>query len=482
MAGTDERMLHSDAFAWYMEADPILRSTVVAIIGMDRLPDWDRLHGRIERLTLLAPKLRQRVQSPPVRIGPPLWINADRFDLDWHLRRQQVADPGSWAQVLEFARIAAMQDFDRSRPLWEFTLLEGLSEGGAALVTKLHHSLTDGIGGLQLAALVLDDGPESPTLELPPTPPASHSPSGIELAARTLGGDAKEAIGAANRMLRSLPGGVMSSVRHPLARVKRVVAGTVSVGRIVAPVNRQLSPLLGDRGTRRLLATLDVPLADLHTAANIGGGHLNDAYIAALAEGMHRYHQRRGAELHKLRVTVPVSVRQSGDAIGGNRITLIRITIPADIASPADRIGQIATIMQRWRHEPALAHTQEIAFGLNMMPRPYIGGILKRIEMLASDVPGLRRPAWLAGAKVNGYYGFGPTIGSSVNATLMSYAETCNIGINIDTDAIDDPPALLDCLREAFDEMVGIANPVPPSPSRQPRKPARRRVVTATQR
>jgi diacylglycerol O-acyltransferase len=201
---------------------------------------------------------------------------------------------------------------------------------------------------------------------------------------------------------------------------------------------------------------MDVPFTELHAAAAAGDGRLDDAYLAALVEGVQRYHRRRGARLPELRITVPVSIRTGDDPVGSNRITLIRITVPASIDDPAQRIRRIAQIMLRWRDEPALAYTQEIAFGLNLLPRPYIGGIFKRVELLASDVPGVPCPLWLGGAKVTGYYAFGPTIGSGFNATLMSYAGVCNIGVNIDTSAIDDPDALLECLRESFAEVLAL--------------------------
>ena len=449
-------MLHSDAFAWNMEKDPVLRSTVVAILRLDRPPDWQTLRSRIDRLTRLVPALRQRVQAPPWRIGPLRWSVDDDFDLNFHLRRAQLAAPGGWAQVLEFARTAAMDDFDRARPLWEFTLLDGMSDGGSALVTKLHHALTDGIGGLQLAALVIDAGPDSPRLGPMPPRPQGHPLSTAGLTARTVGDEAAEVASVATRMLRSAPGGMVGALRHPAATAKGIAATTVSVGRIVAPVNRQLSKMLGQRGIRRRLATMDVPFAELHAAARAADAHVNDAYLAALIGGVHRYHRLRDQPLRELRVTVPVSVRGASDEVGGNRITLIRVRFQADIEDPAERIRHVAGVMRRWRHEPALAHTQPIAFGLNLVPRPYLGSIFKRIELLASDVPGLKDSVWLAGARMTGYYPFGPTIGSAVNATLMSYAGTCNIGINIDLDAIDDPELLLSCLRDGVEEVLAI--------------------------
>jgi diacylglycerol O-acyltransferase / wax synthase len=454
MSSTDERMLHSDAFAWYMEKDPVLRSTIVAVIRLDGTPDWELLRPRIDRLSRLVPHLRMRVQAPPFRIGPPRWSVDESFDLDFHLRHVRLSAPAGWDEVLEFARRAAMDDFDRTRPLWEFTLLEGMAGGGSAFVTKLHHSLTDGIGGVQLARLVVDLTPDAGPLPDLPAEPVGNHVSPLELTARSVADNATEGAGAARSVARGLPNGVKAAVRHPLTALRSAVATTRSIGRFVAPVNHQFSGVLGERTTVRTLATLDVKLADLHAAAHAGDGHLNDAFLAALIDGMHRYHERLGEPLDEVRVTMPVSIRKADDPMGGNRITLTRITMPAAIAEPAERIRHISEIVGRWRKEPALDHTQEIAFGLNLLPRPLLTGILKRVEMLASDVPGVPVPVWLAGAQVTGYYAFGPTIGSGMNATLMSYADMCNIGINIDASAIDDPDALIACLQEGFDAVL----------------------------
>ena len=456
MTITRQRMLHSDAFAWYMEKDPVLRSTVVAIIGLDRSPDWERLRTRTDRLTRTVPKLRMRVQVPPLRIGPPLWTVDDSFDLDFHLRRGRVPGEGTWTDVLEFARTCAMDDFDRSRPLWEFTLLDGLADGGAAYVTKFHHALTDGIGGVQLAALLIDPGPDESLVGPLPHVPASGEVSELALTASTVAGDASEAISAASHVMAAVPSAVATAARHPLDAARTAVGAGLSVGRFVAPVNKQFSTVLGTRRTHRALTPLDVPFDELHAAATTVGCHVNDAFLAALTEGMRLYHMRCGESLQELRVTVPVSIRATSDEIGGNRITLTRMKFPGGVTDPAERIREIAEVVRRWRHEPALNHAQEIAFGLNLLPRAYLGGIFKRIELLASDVPGLTEPVWLAGARVTGYYGFGPTIGSGLNATLMSYAGTCNVGVNMDTGAVTQPELMASCLAKGFEQILAL--------------------------
>jgi len=353
-----------------------------------------------------------------------------------------------------------MADFDRSRPLWEFTLLEGLVGGGAAFVAKLHHSLSDGIGGVQLAALVVDPTPDGAQPTGLPEAPAGHHASGFAVTAHAIEDGTSELAGLVGRVARSVPGGLASAALHPVRSARTVANATASVGKFVAPVNRQESGLLRGRRMTRRLATVDVPLTKLHDAASAAGCHLNDAYIAAITEAMRRYHAALGEPLPQARVTVPVSLRRNADGVGGNRITLIRIKVPTGPMPFAERIQAVSKVMRRWRAEPALDHAQGIAQGLNLLPRAYLGGVFKRVEMLASDVPGLPNEVWLAGAKVTGYYGFGPTIGAAMNCTLMSYAGTCNIGVNIDTGAVENPDLLLDCLRQSFDDVCALETPV----------------------
>ena len=124
-------MSDEDALMWHIEKDPILRSTIVAVALFDRPPDFERLRARIDRATCLIPRFRQHVQSPPFRLGPPRWSVESTFDLDFHLRRMRLPAPGSERTLLDALQPMASAGFDRARPLWEFTLIEGLyDEGG----------------------------------------------------------------------------------------------------------------------------------------------------------------------------------------------------------------------------------------------------------------------------------------------------------------------------------------------------------------
>ena len=151
----EAHMSDSDALMWNIEKDPLLRSTIVTVLFFDRTPDWHTLVARIERGSWLIPRMRQRVATPLLRMGPPHWSGDPHFDLLYHLRRVRVCEPTDDA-VLDLARTAAMAGFDRSRPLWEYTLVEGLEGGRAAMVMKVHHSMTDGVGGMKLLLMLFD--------------------------------------------------------------------------------------------------------------------------------------------------------------------------------------------------------------------------------------------------------------------------------------------------------------------------------------
>ncbi len=147
-------MNEAEALMWRSENHPRLSSTICSLMLLDTSPDWDRFLAAHEWATELVPRCRERVLDPLLPVGPPAWVPDESFQLDYHVRRTHLPGDGSMAQLLEFAQTQALAPFDRRRPLWEGTLVEGLEGGRAAYLLKLHHSLTDGLGGIQLMALV----------------------------------------------------------------------------------------------------------------------------------------------------------------------------------------------------------------------------------------------------------------------------------------------------------------------------------------
>lgn len=454
MPDSQVHMRNSDAFSWYMERDPLLRSTIVTVMGFDRAPDADRLMARVARLTRELPSFRQRVVEPPMRLATPRWTLDADFDLAWHVRRESLP---SWEEVMELARRDAMTAFDPAHPLWKATLVEGLPDGQAAVVMKLHHALTDGVGGMELALLLFDDrrkvAIDGPVRE----PVDGEHLSGPDIVRDALADDARRAVHTAARLVRGALPATARAVRSPRQAAQDLVGLVTSVARTVRPVARPGSPVMTERHLGRQLATLEVQTDDLRRAGAAAGGTLNDAFMAGVTAGLRLYHHRHGVCVDRLHVTLPINIRTAEDPMGGNRITLQRFDLPAGERDPIASMQAIHDACRAARDEPAVPHTDAIAGSLNLLPRGYVGSMLKHVDFLASNVPGFTKPVYLAGAELLSYYAFGPTIGSAVNVTLLSYRTTCFLGITIDTAAAPDTDVLVDCLREGFGEVLDMA-------------------------
>jgi diacylglycerol O-acyltransferase / wax synthase len=450
-----EFLRNSDAFIWSIESDPRLRSTIVTLVLLDRSPDWTELVDRFALLSRTVPMFRQRVvPSPPP--APPRWEFDPDFDLAFHLRRVTAPEPATIDTLLEMARLAAMADFDRARPLWEATLIDGLADGGAALLCKLNHALTDGIGAVEIAMTLYDSTAQYEPRPMPkePTPAAARPLGGLRDVLSYEAGLAGKALGGS---LKAAPGFVADGIRHPVRTVAALGSTAASILRTARPIGSPGSPIMTDRRQIRRLAVHQVPTEALCRAGNVAGGSLNDAFIAAVAGGLRRYHEKHGTAVGDLVMTMPISIRTSADPAGGNRATLMRFGVPASTADPAQRIQIIHDRTGKARNEKSLRYTQFIAGVLNLMPRWYTAAALRHVDFVASDVPGFPSQVFLAGAAVRMQYAFSPTIGAAVNVTLLSYVDTCAIGINMDAGAIPDYDVFCECLAAGFDEVLALA-------------------------
>ncbi|HUA94529.1 MAG TPA: wax ester/triacylglycerol synthase domain-containing protein, partial [Acidimicrobiales bacterium] len=427
----------------------------------DRSPDWDRLRARVELASGRAPLFRARVEAVPGRLAVPRWVEDPTFDLDWHLRRVGAPPPHTPRTVLDIARHEAETDFDRARPLWQFTLVEGLVGERAAFVMKLHHALTDGLGGVELALLLFDRQACAPARsEAHQTAPGAPGPGrdgGEDRRRPRVPPDLARLAGVVAGAARHVLPAARQVALHPMGSIVQVVGDAGSIYRAVAPVRQVLSPLMQERGTGRHLAMLECSLADLTRAAHAGGGSVNDAFLASVTGGLRRYHEHNGVGVEELRVTLPISIRRPGDPLGGNRITLLRLPLGVAEADPRARIGAHHRRCRRAGGERSLAYTDAIAGTLNLFPPGVVGSILRRVDFVASDVTGFPFPVFLGGARVERYVAFPPTIGASLNVTLLSYDGTCCIGVNVDTAAVGDTDVLLGCLAEGFEEVLALS-------------------------
>ncbi|MEV6426402.1 wax ester/triacylglycerol synthase domain-containing protein [Nocardia sp. NPDC051463] len=459
MDPSQSHMSQSDQFSWNMERDPVLRSTIVSILTLDSDPDWDRLVRTIDRGTRIVPRLRDRLVTVPFGLAPPRWEPDSEFDLSWHLRRGALPAPGTLSTVLEFARTEAMTAFDPARPLWRSTLLSGLDGAGCALVLTVHHSLTDGVGGIRIATGVLDFDRAGTDRRQPPEPPMDRSGGIRDIMAWNWAVGSKLLHGGLTAALPT----AWHTVTHPRRAVRDGFGLATSFVRLARPVTATLSPVMTARSLGRRLAVLDVPVEQLRRCAHATGCTINDAFLAAVVIGLRIYHARHAAAVERLRVTMPISLRVADDPLGGNRITLARFALPVDIDDVADLMRALRAIVDRWRHEPSIPLSNVVAATLNQLPVGLLTEMLKHVDFVASNVPGSPVPLYLAGARIDRMYSFGPTIGTAVNVTLTSHAGTCYIGINTDTAAIPDLTTLTESLATGFETVLRLGDePAPP--------------------
>ncbi len=458
--GAEDRMNETEALMWRSENHPRLSSTICSLMILDTAPDWDRFLAATEWATEFVPRCRQRVMDPLLPVGPPVWVPDETFQLDYHVRRTHLPGDGSMAQLLEFAQTQALAPFDRTRPLWEGTLVEGLEGGRAAYFLKLHHSLTDGLGGIQLMSLVQSrtrehtkDKPRAEARESRyPANPWDFTRTVAQDQARQLPAVAARFVAGGARMLTGRSSALGEAVRY----------GS-SLRRTLSPPPATPSPRLADRrGTAWRFRVMECELADLKAAAKLARGSLNDAYVAALLGGLRRYHQRHGVDLEDLSMVMPVSMRKADDPMGGNKFAGAYFAAPIGVEDPVERIAVLRGIVLTLRVEPALDTLSLVAPLLNRVPSK-VGQIAFNLvgsaaELSASNMPGVPYPVYMAGARVEGVFPFGPLPGVAVMAGLNSHDGTCCIGLNIDGDAIADIDVLMECMDEGLLEVTSVVS------------------------
>lgn len=456
--GAGDRMNELETLMWRSERHPRQSSTVSVLMMLDTVPDWDRLHAAHEWATTLVPRARKRVLEPAVPVGPPAWVLDPAFDLDYHLRRVSLPAPGGMAEVLAFAQGAAMAPFDRTRPLWEGTLIEGLPDGKAAYFLKLHHSLTDGLGGVPLVSLIQSRRPEHTDVK-PVAPPRPHEPRPDSwwLAVEELAEQARAVPSAAGKLATA----GAHVLAHPASAAESALEFAGSLRRTAAPRPVPGSPLFrGRTGRSWRFGVMECPLADVDAAAKTAGGSVNDAYLAALLGGMRRYHERHGVELDEMSMTTPVSLHKSDDPMGGSKWAGATFAAPVGEDDPEERIATIRGIVLALRVEPALDIWSVLVPVLNRVPSGVgaaVGRLSAAADMSASNFPGAPYPTYLAGAKVERTYPFGPLPGVAVMAAMVSHAGTCCFGMNIDHSVVPDPEVLVGCMREGLKEVLALA-------------------------
>ena len=453
--GEAREMNGLEALMWRIEVDPRLRSTICGLEILDCMPDWERFLDACDWATRMVPRFRQKVVEPALGIGNPCWVNDPDFDLLYHVRRVGLPEGGGWPALLRAAEQVAMTPLDRARSPWESVLFDGLPDGRAAHLLKLHHSTTDGMGSVQLLSQIHSRRREHTPDKPQPAPPPPEKATPIGLLIEELGREVR----AIPRLARRMAGSV-GALAHPFDTAGRAIRFGASLGRVIADPDAQGSPLLRRRSLSWRFLALDVAFADLRAASKAAGASLNDAFLAALLGAFRLYHEKHDCPIEKLPMAIPISVRSDDDDAGGNRFAGARMAGPVAIADPRERMHAIGELVKAARREPAIDGLSLAAPALARLPAPLLaavsGGMTATNDLQASNVPGLREDVYLAGAKIERSYGFGPLPGCAAMITLVSHGDSCCIGVNVDPAAVTDVRLFGDCLLRGFSEVLAL--------------------------
>jgi diacylglycerol O-acyltransferase / wax synthase len=453
-----------EAVMWRAEADPRLRSTMTSVFMCDRAPDWERLYAWHRWLVAAVPRFRQRVADAALGLGLPSWVDDTRFDLDYHLRRVRLPRPGTERQLLDLAQTLAMTPFDRLRPPWEATLVEGLRGERAALVLKLHHVLSDGLGVVQLLGRAFDHSRRAaPRAPLPAARPARSGAAGSRPAMDDLLSVRHDLAAGIESLYKS----VDTWARDPQA-VRKALSYASSAGRLLGVKPVAGSPLLRQRSLSWRFDTVEIGLAELKAAARACDASVNDVFLAGLFGGLRRYHAALGAPVTRLPVGFPMSVRGEGDPLGGNRFTAVTYAAPVGEPDPVARVRDIQRFVRATRAEPALDILARLMPLLARLPAAtvtgLIGGMTSALDAQISNVAGIAEDVYLGGAHLTHCWPFGPLPGCAMMITLASHNGRCCIGVNSDRAAVTKPGLMAKSLSLGLKEMLRLAKRAPRRP------------------
>lgn len=456
-AGLPEELSPFDQILHRGEANPRTRSGIMTVEILDTTPDWERFRTRFEHASRKVLRLRQKVVMPTLPTVAPRWVVDPDFNLDYHVRRIRIAEPGTVRQVIDHADVAAQSPLDISRPLWTTTLIEGLEGGRAAVMMHLSHAVTDGVGAVEMFANIYDLERDPPPQPPPPLPiPQDLSPNdlmrqGLNRLPGTIAGRVRGALFGTAHVMTEV-------IRDPISRLGGAVGYAMSGARVLGPV-ADPSPVLRRRSLASRSESIDIEFGDLHRAAKAAGGSINDAYLAGLCGALRLYHEAMGVPIDALPMAVPVNLRSEADPAGGNRFAGVNLAAPIGLSDPEVRIKNIRSQMTSKREERAIDMVGAIAPVLSLLPDPVLesmAGSIVNSDVQASNVPVYAGDTYLAGAKILRQYGIGPLPGVAMMAVLISRAGYCTITTRYDRASVADPALWARCLLTGFDEVLAL--------------------------
>ncbi len=433
------------------------------IIAEGPPPAYEDLLDSIRSRLHLVPRYRQKLAVPPLETGRPVWIDDPNFFLEYHVRQTALPSPGDEGQLTELAARIYSQRLDRDKPLWEMWLVEGLSGGRFAIISKNHHALIDGISGVDLGQVLFDLTPvptQFPTAELEPWR-ANHTPSPIRLISSGILGAARTTSRVASTVLRAA-----SNPQRAAAVAKDAVTGVADIA--WATMNpAPETPLNVDIGPHRRYVTIRSELRDFKEIKDGLGGTVNDVVLTVMTTALRSWLHSRGVRTEglELRALVPVSIR-AADEHGnmGNRLTVMRGPLPVDLDDPVERHRAVCAAMGDLKESKQAVGAEVLAGAQNFAPPTLLAQAsrlnfsTRLFNLLITNVPGPQFPLYILGRELLDVFpiAFLPE-NHALAVAIMSYNGKLNFGLLADYDALPDIARIGEEIEAAIAELLAMA-------------------------
>ena len=454
LSSTDVSFLTNESSSSHMHVGAIM-------IFEGPTPSYEDLLDHIQSRYRLVPRFRQKLAYPPAQTGRPFWVDDPNLNLEYHVRHSALPAPGSEDQLRRMAARVFSQQLDRSKPLWELWLVQGLTRNRFALLTKTHHAVVDGVSGVDIATVLFD---LNPVPEPPPSDDAwapQPEPSSATLLAKGVEDVARAPVRAVRRLEHA--------VQHPESAVKQVrdaVEAVSEVGWNFANPAPKV-PLNVEIGSHRRFAWVRSDLDRLKRVKDALGGTVNDVVLAVVAGALREWLRGRGIRTEglELRAQVPVSIRAS-DEHGqlGNRLAVMRAPLPVYIADPVRRLEAVSQAMKGLKQSKQ-ALGAEVISRFNDFAPPTLLAQAARINfstrlfnLTVTNVPGPQVPLYVLGRELEDIFpiGFLPP-NQALFVAIMSYNGGINFGLLADYDSMDDVDVIASGIETAIAELVDAA-------------------------
>jgi diacylglycerol O-acyltransferase len=421
--------------------------------------DQAEVTRRVDERLHLIPRYRQRLKMLAPGVTNPIWVDDDAFAIDWHLRTAALSKPGSNSQLAAVVARELSRRLDRSRPLWEMTVIEGLAGRRTALMPKMHHALVDGLAAIDIGTVLLD--PTREPLHIP-APDGPWEPRPYVRARHLAQLGLSPFVRAQQMALESAQRALTPDPRRTATDLFRATELLTELARTrpsapMTPLNRGLGP-------NRSYAMLRADLADIKRAGKEYGGTVNDVILAAVTGMLRRYLLSAGEDIGKpLVAVVPVSVRKEGEE-GGNRISTVLVDLPVAEENPLRRVAMINATMTRLK-DSAAVRAGALIVGASGWAPPLVSGGLARamgnvraFNLVVSNVPGPQQPFYLNGHRLLEAYPAVPLNpgNQGLSVGVLSYDGGVHFGLLADRDLDPAVEIAAGHLRAGLDELAPL--------------------------